>query len=507
MGNTVNIRALVYPLCLAALFSCASVGGDGDDGYLSLDEALEKAAGDIAGTLPAGTRVAIVAFDSESENLSEYIMEELSGALVEGGMEVADRGNLPYIYNELDFQMSGSVSDETALSVGKFAGAGVVITGQFVNAGGRYRCRVSSIHTETAVHAASTRLNVRNDRELAELFAALRDRPLVRRAAAYGTEAAPKTAGAFLDRGILFASRGDYDMAAEDFTRAIELGPTLGAAYMLRGRALFAGVSRVTAAAKNVGSVDTVSTGGTISEAARRVYDLAIADFTQAIRLDPDNAQSYSERGVVYGDSGDYDLAIADFSQVIRLKPNNAVGPHNRGIAYTDKGDYDRAIADLSQAVTLDPYYASAFYNRGNAYSGKGDYDRAVADFTQAVTLDPHYAWAFHNRGYAYYNQGGYDQAIADYTRAIALDPGDALAFYNRGNAHSGKDDYDRAVADYTRALTLDPAYAPAFNRRGIAYAQQGDYGRAIADFTRALSLDPDFEAARQNLDRARQVP
>jgi hypothetical protein len=56
-------------------------------------------------------------------------MEELTGALVDRGMEVADRQNLEFVYKELNFQMSGEVSDEEVVSIGKFLGADMVITG------------------------------------------------------------------------------------------------------------------------------------------------------------------------------------------------------------------------------------------------------------------------------------------------------------------------------------------------------------------------------------------
>ncbi|MDR2177725.1 MAG: hypothetical protein LBP20_06760, partial [Treponema sp.] len=104
-------------LC-AALVSCASMGDSAD--LLSLEEAIEQSAAELASALPEGTRVAIVAFDSEHDNVSGYIMDELGGALAESGVEVADRRNLSVIYQELNFQMSGEVSDETAVSVGKF---------------------------------------------------------------------------------------------------------------------------------------------------------------------------------------------------------------------------------------------------------------------------------------------------------------------------------------------------------------------------------------------------
>jgi len=78
-------------------------------------DAVELSADKIVGELPKGSRVAIVAFESESGNLSDFIMEELSGALVDRGIEVADRQNLDYLQKEFEFQISGSVNIESPI--------------------------------------------------------------------------------------------------------------------------------------------------------------------------------------------------------------------------------------------------------------------------------------------------------------------------------------------------------------------------------------------------------
>ena len=62
----------------------------------------------------------------------------------------------------------------------------------------------------------------------------------------------------------------------------------------------------------------------------------------------------------LYGNKGDQDRAIADYDQAIRLDPGLAHAYANRGSAYTDKMDYDRAIADLDQAIRLDPGFVQS---------------------------------------------------------------------------------------------------------------------------------------------------
>jgi tetratricopeptide (TPR) repeat protein len=434
----------VLVLC-AALGGCVTVGSEATSaGLLSLDEAIERSAAELAAELPAGTRVAIAGFTSEHENLSNYIMDELTGALVDGDLEVADRRNLAYVYKELDFQMTGDVSDEAAVPIGKFLGAQYVITGQLVKAGGRYRYRLSGVNVETAAQESSARLDVREDGGLYRLIADLRDYTGVTVAAAYERPSAqPQTAGAFLDRGLFFARAGDFDSA--------------------------------------------------------------IADYTGALRLDPNNAAAYNNRGKAYTGKGMTDKAIEDHSAALRVDPAFVNAYNNRGIAYKTKGMLDEAIEDYTAALRVNPDYAAAYNNRGIAYNDKGMRDEAIEDYNAALRINPAYAYAYNNRGKAYSGKGMLDEAIEDFTAALRVDPAYAVAWYNRGNAYNRKGMLDEAIEDYTAALRADPDYAHAYNNRGAAYFNKGDYRRARADYEKSLQIDPANTTAWKNLEEVRE--
>ena len=70
-------------------------------------------------------------------------------------------------------------------------------------------------------------------------------------------------------------------------------------------------------------------------------------------------ALAYNNRGMTYNGTGEYDRAIADYSEAIRLNPKDPAAYNNRGNAYSRKGEYDRAIADLNEAIRLDPKRAN----------------------------------------------------------------------------------------------------------------------------------------------------
>jgi len=82
-------------------------------------------------------------------------------------------------------------------------------------------------------------------------------------------------------------------------------------------------------------------------------YDNAIADFTEAIRLDPTSAFAYCLRAAAYCDKDDCDSAIADYTEAIRLKPEDAEAYYNRGLAYQEQGHHAEAESDFATAKGL----------------------------------------------------------------------------------------------------------------------------------------------------------
>jgi tetratricopeptide (TPR) repeat protein len=181
----------------------------------------------------------------------------------------------------------------------------------------------------------------------------------------------------------------------------------------------------------------------------------AVASAAPEIGQEELTAQDWFERGF---NATDLDEKILCNTEALRLKPDYAEAYNNRGYARGNKGDHDGASKDCAEAIRLKPDFAEAYYNRGIARGAKGDLDGALANYAEAIRLKPDYAKAYNNRGITRDDKGDLDGALKDYAEAIRLKPDFANAYYNRGHAwraKGGPASAKAAIADFQKYLDL----------------------------------------------------
>ena len=116
-----------------------------------LADTVTKLSLEIAERMPRDTTIAVLSVFSTNRNTSEYIIGELEYNLVNSGrFRIVDRRRLDQIRNELDFQMSGDVSDDSAISIGNMLGANIVITGEISGVGSNQRLILKALDVMTA---------------------------------------------------------------------------------------------------------------------------------------------------------------------------------------------------------------------------------------------------------------------------------------------------------------------------------------------------------------------
>jgi outer membrane lipoprotein-sorting protein len=170
--NKLTKTAVFLFLCLTALALAGCATAPAKAQGITLDQAIQEASANIETSLSPGTKAAILYFTSPSEAFSEYVLEELSTTLVNGRkIMIVDRKNLDAIRAELNFNMSGEVSDESAQTIGRMLGAQSIVFGTLSVMGGVSRFRVKTINTESANIEASSSVNIVNDEQVEILLA------------------------------------------------------------------------------------------------------------------------------------------------------------------------------------------------------------------------------------------------------------------------------------------------------------------------------------------------
>ena len=106
---------------------------------------------DLSKDIPARLRLAIVGIDSPNPNEAAFYVNELTLQFVNSkNFTVVDRSNIDAVLTEQNFQMSGYVDDDAFVSIGKFLGATVIVTGNISGTGSQKRIVIKAIDVLTS---------------------------------------------------------------------------------------------------------------------------------------------------------------------------------------------------------------------------------------------------------------------------------------------------------------------------------------------------------------------
>ena len=113
----------------------------------------------------------------------------------------------------------------------------------------------------------------------------------------------------------------------------------------------------------------------------KELYNDALNEFSKAINHNPNNGETYRDRGFTYYHLGkenkkNYLLAIKDFDEALRINPSDMNANKGRGNTYynlgkEDKENYTLAIKDFDHFILVNKEDASAYKSRGNCNSKK----------------------------------------------------------------------------------------------------------------------------------------
>jgi hypothetical protein len=157
------MRRIFSGILFMGLFICFACGAL----YAAdtLEKAIERQADYIIKNSSRDSVLAIVSVKSDSRLLSEYVIERMPDYVVNNRENITfvDRSKLDLIQQEIDFQYSGEVSDDTMVSIGKKIGAQVIVTGTIMEAGRSYNFSVKLLDVESTKILGSNSTQITHD--------------------------------------------------------------------------------------------------------------------------------------------------------------------------------------------------------------------------------------------------------------------------------------------------------------------------------------------------------
>lgn len=209
-------------------------------------------------------------------------------------------------------------------------------------------------------------------------------------------------------------------------------------------------------------------------------YPQAVATWTRALELSPDDAKAHNSLGVALAATGRAAEAVEHYQKAMELEPDYADSYTNLGILDAQAGDLDRGIPLLRKALELSPWDAKAYSNLANALASAGQIEESISYSQKAVKLKPNDPEANANLGVGLARAGRLDEAIERFQKALAGAPDSAAIHANLAGALIEKGRLEEAIPHFEQALKSDPNSLELNYAMGRLLATTGRFTEAI---------------------------
>ena len=182
----------------------------------------------------------------------------------------------------------------------------------------------------------------------------------------------------------------------------------------------------------------------------------AINSYDKALKIHPEMADVWNNRGVVLTRLKMFDEAIVSYDRALQIRADYADAWNNRGVSLIELQHYQEAINSFEQGIKVKPDYADAWNNRGVCLAKIQKYQEAVKSYNQALAVKNDYSDAWNNRGVSLMKLGIYGEAIACFDNAVKIKPDFFSAWYNQARCYSLKGEAEVALKSLEKAISLN---------------------------------------------------
>jgi ATP-dependent Clp protease ATP-binding subunit ClpA len=192
---------------------------------------------------------------------------------------------------------------------------------------------------------------------------------------------------------------------------------------------------------------------------ARGEYDKAIAQYKEAVALDPTYVSAYYNLGLCYKNLEDPENTAFYFHKNLELDTDDTDALNTMGIHFYDHQEYDESERYYLKALEKNDRLYYVYYNLALIERERGNQEKRLEYLLHALKISPGYSLALNEIGNYYYDMSDYETAKGYYQKALRSDPNHKYACYNLGLVAEVNMEYELAKSYYEKALKIDPNY------------------------------------------------
>ena len=240
-------------------------------------------------------------------------------------------------------------------------------------------------------------------------------------------------------------------------------------------------------------------TSGTQSQ---EVLKLAIEQFEQIVRLEPQDVDDRLLLGRLYRLNNDLVKAENEFKTAVKIQPDSEEAVSSLAYLYNEEGDSKRAVQVLS-SVPDDERSGKLYAALGYTYEQQKDYKQAITAYRKALELDKDNLDSQRGLAQNLMNAGQYDAALEQYKQIAEADPQDAQAYLRMAEIYRRNGKFDPALENLRRAEALVQDSLEVPYNMALVYEAQGRFDDAVQVLqnllTRTAKSDGNYSTGERN--------
>jgi len=235
-------------------------------------------------------------------------------------------------------------------------------------------------------------------------------------------------------------------------------------------------------------------------------WTLAKEMFTKAVQYNAGYLEAWNNLGVAHRSLAEFDNAVQSYSMALKMNQNCQKTRENMAICLLESGcrclqqkEFKRASSLLKEALSYNSKNPDIFFNLGVMYAEVKKFAKAKVHYELATHFNPLHSNAQNNLGVIHRTRGNIEAAIQCFERALQAEPKMFLAGKNLGTAFGLTGQMSEAIKITRTALETNPNDAELHNNLALLHRDQGDLEICLEHLDACLKLDTNNTLAWSN--------